>query len=572
MKAQNVPSLPTTQHAVQLVAPDKLVFNKCKEVSAPGEHQILCRVEAVGLCFSDLKLLKQFSSHVRKSGIISGINSDILNEISSYVPNKAPTVPGHETVVRIAAVGPGVKNFKPRQRYLVQTDYRWLRTAGSNAAFGYNFEGALQEYVLMDERVITSPQGDSMLIPVSQELSASAAALVEPWACVEDAYAAAERRRLKPDGRMLIVADVNVAADSFTDLFNCYGSPTQITWVSKFPAPAGLYVTETGAASISQLPEAAYDDVIYFGFEAKTVEALFAKVAPHGLLNIVLCGGSFGRDIIAMVGQVHYSGIRIVGTTGFDPAESMEYIPATAEVRPGDKINIIGAGGPMGTMHVIRNICQPIKDVSVFAADLDESRLAVLSETVAPLAEKNNVAYKPYNPAKAKIPARRSLGEGGADAFDYIVLMAPLPELLADSVKNAAQHGIINIFAGLPPAVTAKLNLNTYIEKQLYFTGTSGSVLEDMKQVLAKAESGRLDTNISVGAVCGLDGAINGIRAVENRSIAGKIIVYPACKGLALTPLAKLKEKMPHVAECLNNGLWTKQAEEKLLESFDFDG
>jgi threonine dehydrogenase-like Zn-dependent dehydrogenase len=560
MKAQNMSSLPAAQRAVQLVGPNKLTFNKRKEVFIPGRHQILCKVEAVGLCFSDLKLLKQFSSHVRKGEIISGIDPDTLKEIPSYVPDKTPTVPGHETVVRIAAVGPDVGSFKPHQRYVVQTDYRWLRTAGSNAAFGYNFEGALQEYVLMDERIIISPQGSSMLIPVSEGLSASAAALVEPWACVEDGYASAERRRLKPDGRMLIVADI-ITENTCTDLFNRYGRPAQITWLSKLPAPQGLNITKT-AASISQLPEAGYDDVIYFGSEPKTVEALFAKLAPHGLLNIVLCGGRFSRDITTAVGRIHYVGIRIIGTGGFHPAESMEYIPATAEIRPGDTINVVGAAGPMGTMHVIRNICQGVEGVSVFAAEIDEDRLAALSEIAAPLAEKNNVSYKPYNPAKAE----------AANAFDYIVLMAPLSELLADSVKNAAKGGIINIFAGLPVTVTAKLNLNSYIEKQLYFTGTSGSVLEDMKQVLAKAESGKLDTNISVGAVCGLDGAIDGIAALENRSIAGKIIVYPACKGLTLTPLAKLKEKMPQVAERLNNGLWTKQAEEKLLESFDFNG
>jgi len=557
MRTQNAADLPPTQHAVQVVGPDKLVFNKCKKVFTPGKHQILCRIEAVGLCFSDLKLLKQFSFHVRKGEIISGIDSDILGEIPSYVPGKSPAVPGHETVVKIVAVGPGVESFKPGQRYLVQTDYRWLRTAGSNAAFGYNFEGALQEYVLMDERVITSQQGDSMLIPVSEELSASAMALVEPWACVEDAYTAVERRKFKPNGRMLVVADINITNDMFADLFKRYGSPSQITWLSKFPAPPGLDVKET-VAKISQLPQDSFNDVIYFGSEPKTVEALFAKVAPHGLLNIVLCGGRFGRDIMTMVGRVHYSGIRIVGTIGSNPTESMEYIPQTAEIRPGDKINVIGAGGPLGTMHVIRNICQAVEGVSVFAAELDENRLATLSEIVEPLALKNNIRYRPYNPSKAEV----------TDAFDYIVLMVPIPQLLADSVKNAAEHSIINIFAGLPVMVTANLSLDTYIEKHLYFTGTSGSNLEDMKQVLAKAESGKLDTNISVGAVCGLDGAIDGIRAVENRSIAGKIIVYPACKGLGLTPLAKLKEKMPHVAEHLNNGLWTKQAEKKLLESF----
>ena len=43
------------QHAVQLVGPDELVLNTSKVVHPPGEHQILCRVEVVGLCFSDLK-------------------------------------------------------------------------------------------------------------------------------------------------------------------------------------------------------------------------------------------------------------------------------------------------------------------------------------------------------------------------------------------------------------------------------------------------------------------------------------------------------------------------------------
>jgi len=559
MITQNTVNLPKTQQAVQLIGPDKLVLNKSKEVVRPGQHQILCRVEAVGLCFSDLKLLKQFSSHARKSKIVSGIDADILEEIPSYVPADAPTVPGHEAVVRIAGVGPRVKNFKPGQRFLVQTDYRWLHTSSSNASFGYNFEGALQEYVLMDERVITSPKGESMLIPVSEELSASAIALVEPWACVEDAYASRERQGLKPDGRMLVVADTKVREDTFTSLFNCYGRPAQITWVSKFSVPAGLGVVITRSAAISELPDAGYDDVIYFGAKARVVETLFVKIAPHGLLNIVLCDGRFERNVLTAVGRVHYAGIRIIGTAGMVPAESMEHIPETGEIRTGDRINIIGAGGPMGTMHVIRNICQGVEGISVFAADVDENRLATLSKIAEPLAKKNCAVYKLYNPKKQKLE----------ETFDYIVLMAPIPELVADSIKSAAVGGIINIFAGIPASVTAEVDLNTYIEKQLYFIGTSGSVLEDMKQILAKAETGRLDTNICVAAVCGLDGADEGIRAIENRLIAGKIIVYPACKGLELTDLAKMKEKMPQVADCLSDGMWNKRAEQALLKRYE---
>ncbi|MHC4171993.1 MAG: alcohol dehydrogenase catalytic domain-containing protein [Planctomycetota bacterium] len=552
-------NIPQTQDAVQLVGPDELVLNSSKEVFRPGRHQILCRVEAVGLCFSDLKLLKQFSSHVRKSEIVSGIGSEVLKEIPSYVPGEAATVPGHETVVRIEAIGPGVENFRLGGRFLVQTDYRWLRTASSNGAFGYNFEGALQEYVLMDERIITSPDGDSMLLPVGDELSGSAIALVEPWACVENAYVSKERTSLKLNGQMLVVVDREAAEVVFQNLFNHYGRPAQITWVSKSPPPVESDVAIKRCTNVSELTDAGYDDVVYFGSMPEVVEALFAKVATNGLLNIVLCGGRFGRDVVTTVGRVHYGGIRIVGTTGSEPAESMEVIPDTDEIRLGDKINIIGAGGPMGMMHVIRNICQGVEGVSVFASDVDENRLAALTRIAAPLARKNGVEYKAYNPIKEAAPA----------AFDYTALMAPIPDLVAASVRSAPERGLINIFAGIPATVTAGIDLDAYIEKRLYFIGTSGSTLDDMKRMLAKAESGKLDTNVSVAAVCGLAGATEGIRAVENRSIAGKIIVYPACKGLGLVLLEELNEKMPEVAKCLNHGLWTKAAEQKLLESFE---
>ena len=556
MATGNTNNPPKKQCAVQLTGPDELIFNKSKLVSMPGRHQILCRVEAVGLCFSDLKLLKQFSHHPRKIEIISGIAPETLKEIPSYVPDEAPTVPGHEAVVRIEIVGEDVSNFKPGERYLVQTDYRWLKNTDSNASFGYNFEGALQEYVLMDERVITSPEGKSMLIPVSEKLSASAIALVEPWACVEDAYASKQRHQLKADGKMLVIADTEVSANIFGNLLKRHSRPACITWVSEFAEPAGLDVPIVKATGTSRLSDASYDDVIYFGSNAGVVESLFDKLAPQGLMNIVLCGGRFGRDVVTPAGRVHYGGIRIIGTKGTDPAQSMKNIPETGEVRAGDRINVIGAGGPMGIMHVIRNICRGVENISVFAGDVAEDRLAVISRIAGPLAVKNNINFTAYNPKK----------EEPAENFEYTVLMVPSAELVAASVKKTAKRGIINIFAGIPADVSEKIDLDAYIEKQLYFIGTSGSVLEDMNVVLKKAESERLDTNVSVAAVCGLDGASEGIRAVESRSIAGKIIVYPTCKGLGLTLLKEMHEKIPEVAQCLNNGIWNKKAEETLLE------
>src|SRR5579871_2294756 len=130
---QQTVEVPRTQYAVQLVGPSQLLLNRQKETFQPGPHQILARVEAVGLCFSDSKLLKQFSAHPRKSGVVGGISGDVLQELPSYVPGDKPTVPGHEVSCRIIAVGSAVTRHKVGERCLVQTDYRTLPTNSSNA-------------------------------------------------------------------------------------------------------------------------------------------------------------------------------------------------------------------------------------------------------------------------------------------------------------------------------------------------------------------------------------------------------------------------------------------------------
>jgi threonine dehydrogenase-like Zn-dependent dehydrogenase len=548
----------TTQNAVQLTGPNELALNKSKPIVPPGRHQVLCRVEAVGLCFSDLKLLRQFSAHPRKAAIVGGIDQAVLAEIPSYVPNGKPTVPGHEAVVRVEAAGPGVKHFKTGQRYLVETDYRWLPTAQSNAAFGYNFEGAFQEYVLMDERVITSPEGESMLIPVPEQLSASSVTLIEPLACVENSYTGKERKQIKSNGQMLIVADVIVTPNDLTELFKQYGRPGKITWASQYESPKVNGTVMESCPDLGRLANASFDDVIYLGCNPNRVEALFSKVGPKGLLNIILCGERFGREIIVPVGRVHYGGMRITGTVGFEPADSMKHIPENGAIRKGDKVNILGAAGPMGTMHVIRNIWQQTEGVSIFASDADDARLSTLAKVAEPMAKEKNVAYKQDNPVREPVPA----------PFDYIVIVAADPELVDAAVKTASKRALINIFAGIASTAAARVDLDAYIEKQLYFIGTSGSALEDMKAMLAQIESGRLDTNVSVAAICGLDGVCDGIKAIENRSIGGKIVAYPACKGLGFTPLSKLHSQFPEVAALLNNGLWTPQAEQQLLTHF----
>jgi hypothetical protein len=60
-------------------------------------------------------------------------------------------------------------------------------------------------------------------------------------------------------------------------------------------------------------------------------------------------------------------------------------------------------------------------------------------------------------------------------------------------------------------------------------------------------------------------GAMDGLAAVENRTLAGKIIVYPALHDLDLLPLSSLAARFPTVAERLDHGQWSLAAEQELL-------
>lgn len=554
-------ALPKTQYAVQLVGPGELKLNPAKPVVAPGPHQVLGQIESVCLCFSDLKLLKQFSQHPRKSEVLSGLAPEVLKEITSYVPGEKPTVPGHETVIRIVAVGDQVKQHQVGERCLVQTDYRPFLTAGSNAAFGYNFEGALQEYVVMDERVIVDPaSGERFLIPAPEGLSASAVALVEPWACVENSYVTPERQTVKAGGKLAVVVDGDHRMAGIAESMSPRGLPAEIfavcadqcdkTLAKQFKIPVKRLNT------VAEMPNESFDDIIYFGKDKKIIELLNDKLAASGLINIVTGGGRIGAPVSVGVGRVHYGMTRWIGTTSASAADSYKVIPPTGEIRANDTICVTGAGGPMGQMHVIRDLCAGLPGVVMTAVDFDDARLANLMAKARPMAVANRATLGAVNPKNETLKG----------PFTYQVVMAPIGALVVDAIKNSAAGSLINIFAGIPANVKHELDLDTYIKNRCYMFGTSGSTIRDMKIVLGKVVAGQLDTNSSVDAVSGMAGALEGLAAVENRTLAGKIVIYPALHELGLVPLNTLAKEFPSVAAKLDHGNWSQAAEQELLK------
>ncbi len=536
--------LPAAQHAIQFTAPGELVHNRAKPVPVPGPTQLVLKVEAVGLCFSDTKLLHAFDDHLRKGPVLSGLPPEVLAEIASYTPGTLPGVPGHECCARIVAVGAEVRHHRVGERVLVQTDYRHLLTAGSNAAFGYNFEGGLQEYVLLDERMILDPEtGERFLIPVGEAPSGSAVALLEPWACVEKSYATPERRALRAGGRLLVAVEDGARLEGLEPLLDA-GPPREVVRLDP--------VTADGLAGLGDR----FDDIVYAGADARRIEALQDLLAPGGVMDLVLGGAAIGQPVAVDVGRVHYDPIRYTGTTGTSAAEGYARIPADGELRDGDRVAIVGAAGPMGFMHVIRAVSLGFAGIRLAAIDIDDARLAHLAAIAGPLAEANGVDAVFAN-------SRVTPPEDGA--FSYVGVMVPAPALVVQAVGMAAPGARLNLFAGFAKGTRAPLDLDVVVARGLYLFGTSGSEIRDMRAVLGRLEAGQLDTNVSVDAVSGMEGVADALAAVEARTSGGKIVVYPALHDLGMVRLADLGEALPAVAARLDDGRWTESAEEALL-------
>ena len=149
-----------------------------------GEDNIIARVDAVGLCFSDIKLISSGSAHPR----IEGRNLA-----------KNPTVPGHEVTMTVVGVGDKWKGkFTLGSRWIIQADIIYK---GKGTAFGYAIPGGLSQYVVIGAEVLEGDEG-CYLLPVRPETGYAEAALVEPWTCVIASYQIAARTRMREGARV----------------------------------------------------------------------------------------------------------------------------------------------------------------------------------------------------------------------------------------------------------------------------------------------------------------------------------------------------------------------------------
>ncbi|MBP8132155.1 MAG: alcohol dehydrogenase catalytic domain-containing protein [Candidatus Hydrogenedentes bacterium] len=498
------------------------------ELRPPADNEVLLRVDALGLCLSDMKIIAQGGNHPRLRG------RDLAND---------PTVLGHECAATVVKVGRQWQDmFKPGDRFIVQADIYYK---GVGYAFGYMIPGGLAEYTYLDERALSGDEG-CYLLPVRPDTGYSQAALAEPWACVEMSYCLEDRLEPVGDAPLVVV-------ESLDD--SC---------MARFPNVVHL---QPGLEGMDALGDRVFGDIIIRYPTPEIVNVLAPRLSRNG--NMWLVGKPAAAGPVALdVGGIHYENRRFFG--GGENLAAVAEANRRNDLLPAGNALFIGAGGPMGQMHVQRAVEKADGPKLIVVTDLDRGRLDHIVRRFGGLAQARGVDFVTLAAGEFPSPQAmngriRELAPGG---YNDIVVLAPVPALVEQSVAMAADNALVNLFAGLSIGTMAKIPLEALC-RGVKLIGCSGSRIRDLRKVLHLVESGDLDTNRSVAAIGGLDAAHAGLKAVKEARFPGKTVIYTQIPSFPLVALEDLAQLLPHVAAKLSpEGAWTRAAEEALLEHF----
>lgn len=531
-------------------------------IPQPGDNQLLVRIDSVGMCFSDVKIIKQGGSHPKL------YNRDLTQE---------PTRLGHEVTLTVIEVGKELRDqYHHGQRLAVQPD---IYQNGKSTAYGYTVPGGLIQYHLIGPEVLETDAG-ACLLPLEGEMGYAESSLLEPWGCVVASYT--QRRRLEPKagGIMWIVgqpgdtreytfsagldAPATIVLTDVPPSVKALVAQTQATILER----DGLQVSDYAALKEELTGGVGFDDTVALAPQSATAVSAIARcIARRGTLNLV---GQTPLDgaADADVGRLHYDYIAFVGNQGPDIAASYGEARNRCELRPNGAAVFVGAGGPMGQMHVQRAIELPDGPKLIIATEINDERLAAIDRQFGPLAKENGRELLVFNPNGADESlydfVMRATDQLGADD---VVVCVPVASLMAEAATLMKDDGMLVLFAGVPNGTMAPLNLSAVYLDNAQYTGTSGLTIADQAAVMARALDGSLSPERSVAAIGGMETAQEAMAAVMAGKYPGKIVIFPQIHNLPLLGLDELPEKLAPVGAKLGPGnVWTDEAEATLIE------
>jgi threonine dehydrogenase-like Zn-dependent dehydrogenase len=520
-----------------------------------GPDELLVRHDAVGLCFSDTKVIRAGQDHPR-----------IYRDMHSQ-----PVVLGHEVTLTIVGIGDNLANsYRIGERFIIQAD---IYVEGVNLAYGYEIQGGLSQYSVIDNRVLDADDGNH-LIAVDPDTGYAESALTEPWTCVNTAYNLKYRTGIRTGGTLWIIGTEADDRRPYTigSGFDAHSHPDRLlltrvpsgfrAWLLTRAGAIGIEVRQVD--DVSSVPAGEVDDIVVLGADADVVENASPALARFGTMVIMAdCG--FKRKVAVDVGRVHYNRWVFVGSRGEDVAAAYTNVPIRSTLKPGGRAWFVGAGGPMGQMHVQRALQSPAGPAEVFCTARSDTRLTTTAAIFGPEANEKDVKFVTVSREDEEL-YRETLQRVGAQGFDDIVVMAPSSDAISEAAEFLAPGGVMNIFAGVARGTLASIDLSDVNMRDVRYIGHSGLTTEDMRLTIRMVESGALSPNRLVSAVGSLAAARDGLRAVSDAVFPGKIVIFPQIRDLLLTPLPDLKHTLPSVFAKLKSGKeWTLEAEEELL-------
>lgn len=236
-------------------------------------------------------------------------------------------------------------------------------------------------------------------------------------------------------------------------------------------------------------------------------------------------------------------------------------------IKPGGKVALLGAAGPMGIGAIQYALASPYKPALVVACDVDSARLSRL-EALLPSAGAPDGTELAYVDTSGVDPVAALLEASEGTGYDDVFVFAPVRQLLETADEVLRKDGCLNFFSG-PTDRDFKAEFNFYKVhyETTHVVGTSGGTAEDMQESLDLSARGQLNPSMMVSHVGGLDavpGAILGLPGFRG----GKIMIYPQIE-LPLTAiedfadLGRTDPLFARLAEACEDhgGLWNARAE-----------
>ena len=308
--------------------------------TAPAANELLGRVDAVGICASDYKMISQGASHSRMQGRDLATN---------------PAIPGHEVSLTLVAVGDDLKDtFTVGDRYSVQAD---IYVDQVPMAFGYQIAGADQQYVTIPPLV----HEGGFLLPVDASLSYSAVAVSEPWACVYFSYEnQRDTKGVKPGGTVWYIGAGPLGlmhiekgiADGAKRIVVSEMKAERLTHVKSALGPLAeskgteLILVDSSKQDISEVLEPkSCDDIVLLCPVAKAAEAAIPYLSLRSFMNVF--AGFASRDsanIALNLNDMHYGQWTLLATSG-SPIESLRQVldlAAGGTINPNNAVAAIG--------------------------------------------------------------------------------------------------------------------------------------------------------------------------------------------------------------------------------------